>query len=133
MTKFNHIILTCIILLILLTCSFIGGYFYHAKTTKPEVKVITETKWKHSIIYRDYPTLSQEEIVNRLKCYDQSEMYITVRPLEDIGTYRIDTSLCERKAERDFRIECGETSNFKLYLGLGLASAAGIGIYALLH
>lgn len=133
MNKLVHVLIICIIFLIFGTCSFIGGYFYHAKTVKPEVKVITETKWKHSIIYRDYPTLSQEEIISRLKCYDQSEMYITVRPLDDIGTYRIDTSLCERKAERDLQIECGETSNFKFYLGLGLASAASIGIYALLH
>ena len=133
MNKLVHVLIICTIFLIFGICSFIGGYFYHAKTVKPEVKVITETKWKHSIIYRDYTVLTQDEVITRLKCYDQSEMYISVNPLESAGTYRISTSLCERKAERDFEVECGESGNFKLYLGFGLATAAGVGLFALLH
>jgi len=63
-----------------------------------------------------------------LLCYDRSEFELTLSPLES-NNYRITGKLCEREAYKDIRIKVSESSNWKFYVGAGIATAAVTGIY----
>jgi hypothetical protein len=130
MKTLKNIIFVVLVTILYSFILFIGGYLYHKHHTPPITITKTETQWKQSIVYRDYPALSQGDIINKLKCYDQGEFKLDISPLSDIGTYRISGKLCDRDAYKDIGIECGESENFKLYLGIG-AIAIGAGAYGI--
>lgn len=105
------------------------GYFYAKQTVDPIVITQTETVWKDKVIYRDYVSMPAEDILNKLRHYDQDEFKLTFRPLVEANMYRIEGRLYEREAYKDIKIEVGSASNWKFYLGLGSAAAIGAGIY----
>jgi hypothetical protein len=126
MKKFITILFFIILWSIICLC---GGYFIGKKLTKPVI-IQGETIWKDKIIYRDYAKMPVAEKDKKLKCYDQGEFFLTFKPIEE-DKYRIQGNLCEREAYKDIEIEIGESGNFKLYLGFGVAVLACATIFAM--
>jgi len=123
-------IIMILLLSVFWTITCIGfGYFAGKSLTDPVVITEKETVWKDKIVYRDYISMPPEKIIDKLKCYDQSEFYLTLNPLINSGEYRIKGKLCEREAHKDIKIEVGSNSNWKFYIGAGAAVAIGAGIY----
>jgi len=124
-------IVIILILSVLWTMTCAGfGYFYGKKFAKPIVITEKETVWKDKIVYRDYLSMPPEQMIDKLKCYDQNEFKIAFNQKPEIGEYRITGKLCEREAYKDIKIEVGSDTNWKFYIGIGSAVAIGLGIYA---
>ena len=112
------------------TCLF-GGYFLGKKLTKPITITQTETVWKDKIIYKDIPSMTISEKDKELRCYYRSEFKLNFKPLIDDNKYRIEGILCERSAYKDIEIECGESENWKFYVGAGVVLGLGTAIYTI--
>lgn len=114
--------------LLLLSISFLGGWFTHLKTQSPEIRIETkeEIVWRDKIVYRDYQDITREECIDKLRCYDTAEPTLDIEPLRD-NTFRLSASLCERKPwTRDVKLSVGESGNWKFYVGAGIVAGAGI-------
>jgi hypothetical protein len=96
-----------------------------------EVKVVEkkETVWKDKTVYRDYKTMTPDDLVKELYCYDKDEFKLDIKPLKE-NWFQISGSLCERSATRDVKMDynCGSEGNWKFYLGVGLGAGAAAGI-----
>lgn len=115
-----------LIILWSLFCAF-SGYIAAKKTIDPVI-IQGETVWRDKVVYRDYTIMTVAEKDKALECYDASEFFLSFEPIKN-NEYRITGNLCGREAHKDIEIECGQSSNWKFYLGLGSAVAIGTGIY----
>ena len=125
------------VLIIIIFCigSFIGGYFYH----KPEqiVKTVEIVKNIDHVVYRDYTTT---DCCDNLKKYDLTpfNQTFTVKELNPQYTeINLKWNLYERNGEQGIKVPVYQDGNWKLYIGIGLGSAAMAGFiyggYKLLH
>jgi len=115
-------------LLVLVLVYFAGfGTHYYCFREEPVVK--WKTKIQTDIVYRNYPTVSLPQCIDKLKCYDTSEPRLEMEQL-DVGTYRIGAGLCDRSWSRDMTIEVGEGGNWKFYFGGAVAAIGVVGILA---
>ena len=101
--------------------------------SKPEIKII-RGKTKYTTIYKDVYKMPVAELQTELNCYYKSPYIINFNHVAD-NNYIIQSQLCDRKAEKEIKIEVSETSNFKLYMGLGIGAGVlggGVLLYSVL-
>lgn len=119
MKTLRLIIVGIIGFVILGTALFFCGYYYGSRSVEPGVihrdKIITRT------IYRDYPTVTREECIDKLRCYDTRDPLLDIRHVEGI-TYHLSAGLCEREWGRDVQIEVGRSGAWRYYIGTGVAA-----------
>ena len=106
---------------------FFSGFISRQYFYPPEPEIKWKTRVQTDIVYRDYPTVSLPECIDKLKCYDTALPRLEYERI-DAGTYRIGAGLCGREWTRDLSIEVGEGGNWKFYVGGGIAAAGIIGI-----
>jgi hypothetical protein len=109
---------------------FAAGFLCHMTYFKPEPVTIVkkETIWKENIVVRPYNELDFDTCKMYLSGYDTGEFKLDILPLKN-DWYKITGELQARTAEREVKIEAGQSGNFKFYLGIGcgLMAAGGIG------
>lgn len=105
------------------------GFYIASKNIKPVTITEKETVWKDKIVYRDYLSIPPEEILAKLKHYDNDEFFINIKPSSDTNKFKIEGRLYERSASKDFEVECGESGNWKLYGSIAAAGIIGTAIY----
>lgn len=113
--------------LILMGIAFLGGWFAHMKTQAPEIRIETrkEIVWRDRVVYRDYHTITREDCLAQLHCYDLAEPKLDIQPLRN-NEFRLSASLCERAWDRDVTLSVGESGNWTYYIGAGIIVGAGI-------
>jgi hypothetical protein len=113
--------------LILMGIAFLGGWFAHMKTQAPEIRIETrkEIVWRDRVVYRDYNTITRDDCINQLQCYDTAKPTLDIAPLSD-NFFRLSAGLCERSWTRDVSLSVGESGNWKYYIGAGVIVGAGI-------
>ena len=99
------------------------GWISYKYTHEPEIRTVTITFVKEKIVYRDYSIMSQNELIDKLKCYDTTPFIFNYKPI-DIksdsimlqNTYR----LCDRVGSHDILIPVNTNGNWKYYVGAGI-------------
>lgn len=126
MKAVQYIFITCLIIVILCTCSFFAGYYYHKP--EPVIKEVIVTKNVDRIVYRDYAKADCCELLYK---YDTSPMQIKYNVRETGPEYtrlNLTWSLYERSGFQDIRIPAHQSGNWKLYAGIGIGAVAVGGI-----
>lgn len=119
-------------MLLVIIISFSLGWYSSTVLMKPKSNDIKITEVKEKPIYRDYDSMSQHALVDRLKCYDTSPFqfhYVNLgtsfRGVIDIEN---NYSLCDRSGKHQISVQVGSSGAWKVYAGVGfVAGIATIG------
>ena len=113
--------------LILMGIAFLGGWFAHMKTQAPEIRIETrkEIVWRDRVVYRDYQSITREDCITQLQCYDTAKPTLDIAPLSD-NFFRLSAGLWERSWTRDVSLSVGESGNWKYYICAGVIVGAGL-------
>lgn len=89
---------------VFLFCAGFISRMYIEKEKPAKIEYVWENKTVSDHIDRNYPTMSADECIASLQCYDKGDFAIEKHDL-DGETVRINASLCERTAYRDLKIK----------------------------
>jgi len=99
------------------------GWVSYKYTHEPEIKTITVTNIQEKIVYRDYPSMTNDELIKKLKCYDTTPFHFNYKTLDvksDSILIQNIYSLCDRVGSHDLLVPINTSGNWKLYVGAGV-------------
>lgn len=131
----RNIITTIIIFIVWTFFCFSGGYLYQWKFgNKPKPVIIEKEIVKYNTIYKDYAKMTDQQKNDRLFHYDRDTFNLDILKIKDSeNMFRLTGNLYERQAQRDVKIECSKSGNFKFYVGVtAITIGVSYGIYRLI-
>lgn len=99
------------------------GWISYKYTHTPEVQAPTISNVKEKIVYRDYPSMSNDELINKLMCYDTAPFQFSYKPISsDMNSILVQNTyrLCDRTGSHDVLIPISTSGNWKYYVGAGV-------------
>lgn len=115
---YNFLFITACIIITLIAV-FFCGYYYGGKSVPPGViyrdKIVTQT------IYRDYPSMSKSDCLDKLMCYDTKQPTLDIQHIDE-NRYTLSAGLCERKWNRDVEIELARSGAWRYYIAGGVCA-----------
>jgi hypothetical protein len=114
--------LKIILSLILLSGAFMAGYYFRGPD---ETRIISSTETISKPVIRNYSAIPVNELTDRLKAYDTGVFKIDGTLHDNI--FRVDASLSERTASREFTLSVGQRGGWKMYLAVGAVGACAGG------
>jgi hypothetical protein len=130
MRKAIYIILTCLIFV-----SFFAGWKLSRRYQEPVTKEVEVIKNIDRVIYRNYSTMTQDELFDKLIKYDRTPMQIEHEVTELNPEYTALTlkwELYERTGEQELKVPVHQEGNWKMYAGIGVGVVAAGGLFWLL-
>jgi len=127
MKNLKNILILILVIIIWSALVFTGGYFYNGfYGEKPPPEIVYKDKIVDKIVYRNIKTMTPAEKDNEILHYDTDPFLLDIQPNNlDKTNFRITGELYKRKAYRDVRIECGNSGNWKFYVGVTAAVIVG--------
>lgn len=104
----------------------------------PVIKIKKKTEIKTQIVYRDYQSLTQKDLIEKLYHYDTDKPILDGQII-DKNIFRANAALYDRKWERDFELEAHQQGNWRMTVGISAAAfivggvLGGIAGYKLPH
>lgn len=128
MNRIRNAFFNFLCIIVTLLAVFFCGYYYGSQSAEPGIvyrdKIITKT------IYRDYPSLTRSDCIEKLSCYDMALPALDIIH-KDSNRYELSAGLCERKWKRDIEIELARSGNWKYYICAGIATGALVAYFVL--
>lgn len=96
---------------------------------QPEIRIVEKEKIISVPVYRNYETMTRDDLQSKLSCYDVSAPRLDAAFKNN--TAYLSAGLCDRNWTREIKYEINQSGSWKLFVGGIFTAAASYGSYKL--